>query len=109
MALRWDFNEPGGTITFKNGDVYSWYEGNCLVICLNEFTDEDGIGHYSLQFFFADLEHMKNCCGLTKGHENIFSDNPITEMVINKSNVYQWVKLVNWMSKAFPDMTFIIK
>ena len=103
MALRWQWNEKGGEVTFKNGDVYPWYEGNGLMIVLNEWQENEET-YWSMFWFFADKEHAKNMLGLSKGHENCFSDNPITEITINRKWSYQWKDLVTLLTKAFPDI-----
>lgn len=111
MAIRWDFNEPGGTVTFENGDVYPWYEGNALMICNRENFDDEGIRTgYSLNFFFANKEHAKNCLGLSKGYDSCFIDGwGIIELVINRKYVNQWKVLVDLMCKAFPDIKIILQ
>ena len=42
MAIRWDFNHKGGTVTQEHGGTHNWYEGNGLMIVLNEW-EEKGI------------------------------------------------------------------
>lgn len=108
MALRWDFKAPGGTVTLQNGDVINWYQGNCMMIALDEFKADDGEEHYSLAWFFADSEHAKNCLGLTKDHENIFKDNPFVEITVNRQYCYEWDRMVRILVKAFPDLVVIL-
>ena len=104
MAIRWDFNHKGGTVTQEKGGTHNWYEGNALMIVLNEWKEKDS-EYYSMYWFLADKEHAKNCFGLSKEHENIFSDDPITEITISRENCYQWKELVALLTKAFPNVT----
>lgn len=86
MSLNWNFKtDKIGTWKEErelyNGEIRSYefniYDGNALAIVINEWN-ENGKDLYELVTFFADKEHMKNCLGLTKGHnENIFSDRKI--------------------------------
>ena len=104
MALRWDFNHKGGTIKQERGGIHNWYEGNGLMIALNEWKEGES-ELYSMYFFFADKDHAKNCLGLSKGHSNIFEDDPITEITISRSECYQWKVIIDLFTKAFPEIT----
>ena len=113
MALHWQFSEQAGTVTMKNGEQelsFNWYEGNALMIVLNEW-EEKGERYWSMNWFFADEAHAKNCLGLSKGHENIFSDcnNGITKLTIYRNHCRQWKKLVDLFTKAFPDIIITIR
>ena len=107
MALHWNWSEVSGEITHKNGDTYNWYEGNGLIIALFEW-EQDGESMYRLNWFFADKDHARNCLGLSKGHENLFSENPITEITIHRKHCYQWKDIVNLMVRAFPDIKIVL-
>ena len=104
MALTFKWGEPGGTITFKDGTVLPWYEGNALMICNQEWKDDEGVRNAQLVFFFADKNHAKACLGLTKDKINIFSDNPVTEIHIIRKYVYQWKDIVDLFLKAVPGV-----
>ena len=105
MSLRWDFKRLGGTITCKQGEkeyTHNWYEGNALMIVLNEWKEGDS-DMYSLNWFFADADHAKNCFGISKGHENIFDDCTFTALSINRKYCTQWKKICDLFSKVYPD------
>lgn len=109
MGLHWQFSEKGGTITVEdnNGKSYTanWYEGNALMIVLNEY-EEDGKEWWTMGWFFADIDHAKNCLGLNKGYTNMWTDNgeKFKEVTINRKNCRQWKKLVDILVKAFPEI-----
>ena len=106
MALCWNFKEKCGTVTHEKSGTFNWYEGNGLMIVLNEWK-EDEEDYYSMNWFFCDIDHAKNCLGLnTKGGygENMFSDDPITEVTISRTYSRYWKKLVDVLVKAFPDI-----
>lgn len=110
MAVQWQWKEKCGKVTVvdENQKEYTanWWEGNCLMIILNEWTAENGEEMYSMGWFFADVEHAKNCLGLSKGHTNMWTDEgqTITELTINLKYCYQWKKIVDVMTKAFPNI-----
>ena len=107
MALHWQWEEKCGTVCMADGKRFPWYEGNGLMIVLNEW-DENGETYWSMNWFFADKEHAKNCLGLTKGYKNIFADNPITEVTIKPKYCRNWKALADMLLKAFPDITLAI-
>lgn len=108
MALRWDFNLKSGTVTEKIAGkeiTFNWYEGNALMIVLDEFTDDKGTDRYNMRWFFIGDEHAKNCLGLSRGHENMFDAGAITSLTIYRDNCRQWKKIADYFTKAFPDIT----
>lgn len=111
MALRWQFDEPGGTVTVQNAEgaerTDNWYEGNALMIVTNEW-EKDGESYYSLGWFLADEAHAKACLGLAKDSENMFAPGRISKLTINRKHCYQWKKLVSLMTKAFPDIEIVL-
>lgn len=107
MALTWKYSERAGHITFKDGTVYPWYEGNALMICNREERTETEINAW-LVFFFANEDHAKNCLGLTRGNENIFSDNPMVCVTIHPQYCRQWAKVCKLLLKAFPDIKILL-
>lgn len=64
MALRWDWNSKIGELDieqnvlgkFTNKFTLSIYQGNALMIILQEWDD-----NYQMYQFFADKTHFKNC------------------------------------------------
>ena len=108
MALRWDFREKSGTVTMKNYGkpvTLNWYEGNAMMIVLNEWKEEDGEERYSLSWFFCDEAHAKNCLGMSKGHENMFDEsNTITKLTVYREHCRGWDKVVKLFAKAFPNI-----
>lgn len=74
MALQWKWKEDRIGSMWKrgtNGKLFETelYDGNAMMIEIFRIGDE-----YYLHSFFCDKEHAKNCLGLTKGHDNIYSD-----------------------------------
>ena len=110
MSLNWKWSRKSGTITEIIGgaeQTYSWYEGNALMIVLDEFTDEHGTERYSLHWFLCDEVHAKRCFGLVKGYEGM-SLKP-TKLTIYRENCWQWEKIVKLFAKAFPDIEITVK
>ena len=108
MALRWDFKERCGEAVFmQDGKEYTTYlyQGNALLIFLNEWTTEEGENMYSLYSFFADKEHMKNCLGLNKKYstENMFDDErcKLKKIKLNKKHTRYIKDIVDILIKAF--------
>ena len=113
MALQWDFREQSGTVTMSNYGkpvTLNWYEGNAMMIVLNEWKEDNGEEKYSLSWFFCDEYHAKNCLGLSKGHENMFDDsNTITKLTVYRDHCRGWDKVVKLFAKAFPDIEITIQ
>ena len=109
MALHWDWKEKAGQVTVVDhlGKEYTanWCEGNGLMIVLNEW-EENGETYWSMGWFFADIEHAKNCLGITKGKKNMWTEDgmKITKLTINRKYSTQWKKLVDVMTKGFPEI-----
>ena len=65
MAITVYWNEKCGEATFKNeeGRTYTLdlYVGNCFLIVVHEFVNEDGEKERQLDSFFVDEGHMKRC------------------------------------------------
>lgn len=107
MALTWEWNKLSGTITeinYGKEHTFNFYEGNALMIVLNEYEDENGENMYNLHWFFCDEAHAKNCLGLAKGHENMFEENSIKNITVYRDNCRQWEKIVKLFTKAFPNI-----
>lgn len=69
--LRWQFDSSIGTVTevYPNGNefTYTLYKGNAFMIALYQYDyQEDGTFTWSMHWFWADKEHMKNCLGVGK-------------------------------------------
>ena len=107
MALTWEWNKLSGTITeinYGKEHTFNFYEGNALMIVLNEYEDENGENMYNLHWFFCDEAHAKNCLALAKGHENMFEENSIKNITVYRDNCRQWEKIVKLFTKAFPNI-----
>lgn len=121
MALRWEWTEKCGTATIETSGKYfpdglprtkevSLYQGNALLIMLNEF-EEDGKQMWSMNSFFCDKEHAKRCLGLDKqyGEGNMYNDlNRLTKIRFNKAKIKKTdlKTLVTLFTQAdFEDLT----
>lgn len=109
MALRWDFNQVSGTITY-GGKTFRWFEGNARMIILNEFQ-ENGKEMYNLEGFSFDDDHLKNILGITKGHTNVYVDfgTPVTQLTVYRKYTTNWDKLIKIFVKAFPEIEITLK
>ena len=63
MALRWQWEECIGELEIENQRKarIKIYQGNALLIFLNEWTNKDGENVWSMYNFFADKAHFDNC------------------------------------------------
>ena len=118
MALHWSWSDNCGEITVRSSfpgeepqeHTVRLYDGNALLIMINEFKDEDtGENLYALYNFFADKQHMKNCLGLNK--KNGYADNmfqtdhqTITKIRLDKSKCRGWKDIVTAFAQAFDDI-----
>lgn len=78
MAYRWDFKKDFIGYLTINGNKLSLYSGNGLAIGLHEWTNEKGEEMYSVQTFFADINHLKNYLGISKEYDNTYEGCDIT-------------------------------
>lgn len=99
MSLNWSWNNKVGECVYDNGHTCNLYEGNALIIAIEE-TDTT----YSLGWFAADLAHMKNMLGLTKGHDNCFEDFGVAKLRFNEK-ARNAEKLVSLFAKAKMPIT----
>lgn len=91
MSINWNWNDKMGKVTDERGFVSNLYRGNCFMIAINEFTNNEGIKQYSLAWFFADETHLKNCLGLTKEYkENSINDYHWKEFELNTEYAETW-------------------
>lgn len=100
MSLNWDFHKPAGVIYTPEGRTVTLYTGNAQIIMLDEYPDE-----YRLVSFWADLSHMRNCLGLAKGYNNIYTDWTGAKWVFYKENCRNLSKMVEAISRAFDAVT----
>ena len=107
MALQWQWSEKSGEIVI-DGHEFNWYEGNALMICLDEF-EENGQSMYNLAFFFCDKKHGEKCLGLAKDSDNMFTDygQTVSKLTINKLHCRQWKKVESLFRRAFPEIEII--
>lgn len=120
MALRWDWNNKCGELTFSQnykGEEYreftvNLYQGNAVLIMLYEYKDkETGEDLYSMWNFFVDTDHMKICLGLKKDSdgkkENLFNDDRcrFLKVRLNKAKNSYWKEIVTALATAFDDLT----
>ncbi len=63
MALRWQWNECIGELEIENQSKarIRVYQGNALLIFLNEWENKDGQNVWSMYNFFTDKGHFDNC------------------------------------------------
>lgn len=102
--LHWDWKDKVGEATFKNGQKVTLYTGNAWLIALVEY---EGTDEYTMSWFFVDKEHMRNCLGLSKGHdENILAD--LTVLRLSKSAPH-FAEIVAAFAKAFDELTIEIQ
>ena len=107
LTVRQIIKDESGNIESDNEFVKTLYEGNALLIMLNEWKDSTtGEGMYSMYSFFGDEEHAKNCLGLKKGHTNIFTDGitKVTKIRLNKTKSRNWKKIVTLFAQAFDEI-----
>lgn len=98
MSLNWNWSEKMGDCVYENGAVSTLYQGNALVIAINEYPDET----YQLAWFASDEAHMRNMLGLTKGYDNIVTEWGIEKIRLD-TRFRSTQKLVALLAKAnFP-------
>ena len=114
MALQWHWNEKIGEAVFDN--IYlsdptkevtiNLYEGNALLIMINEYKDkETGNDMYDLFGFFSGKTHMNRCLGLVKGYDNIYaSHGRLKRISFNKAKSRNYKQIIPALIKAFDDI-----
>lgn len=119
MALNWQWSGKVGEAIYESGYTQHLYEGNAVLIALNEWA-EGGTEKYSMGWFFVDLEHAKRMFGISKDsdgiRENIFykPDEPRNNLVKFRFNPKKFSrsanfnKLIGMIVKAFPKITIEI-
>ena len=112
MALQWKFDMKCGEITFfekarEKEFTYALYEGNAFLIMLKEERDGKMI-EWEMYNFFVDETHMKRCCGLAKGCDDLFEDAPPIRMRLDIKKHSKWKKVVELMLKAYPNLELVV-
>ena len=107
--LRWDFDRKCGELDILAKGVKPYtlnlYQGNAYLIMVHEY-EENGKKYYELYSFFADKDHMNNCLGITKGHDNIFG-NELKAIRLNTENTHLW-EIAKAFGKAYNGTDFTI-
>lgn len=120
MAIRWEWNNKIGEAVIQQeveGETKEFtkniYEGNCFMIFLNEWEENDN--HlYSLYTFFADERHAKRCLGIDKDYdsENMLNNQygKLVKLRLNKKKcrTAQIKKIVGIFLQAFDNLEFEI-
>lgn len=124
MSLNWNWSDKVGTLEaivdvregeewVKKPHTFNLYQGNALLIAIDEFK-EDGVEKYNLYTFFADEYHLKNLLGMNKkdGYtENHLADWGWKKIRINTKKWYpkgfgvKLSKLVGLLIDGLPDLT----
>ena len=114
MSLNWSFEHPAGLWTIPAGvpgmdtmrkeTTFTLYRGNAYLIVLNETETE-----YTLVSFWRDKEHMKNCLGLTRGHDNIYQDWEGSHIFLYEDNCPHARQIADAMFRAFENITVTIQ
>ena len=81
MAVTWEWKDKMGTVDYVRDDGESFscnlYNGNCMMVMLYEYTDDNGAEMYTLMSFFSDKAHAKRMLGLDKTYH--YGSNAIDE------------------------------
>lgn len=114
MALQWNWDKKVGEAVFDGlylNDptkelTINLYEGNALLIMINEYKDkETNKDMYHLFGFFADKTHMNRCLGLVKGYDNIYARNGrLKKISFNKAKSRNYKQIIPALIKAFDDI-----
>lgn len=74
MSLNWQWSDKMGEVTYSNGRKNNLYQGNAQMIAIAEYEDNT----YTLTWFTADRQHLKNQLGLNAkggyGTHNCFAE-----------------------------------
>ena len=117
MALYWDWKKKCGEAVFASSTgkttTVNLYEGNALLIMVQEFREE-GKDFDLLVTFWVDKNHMENCLGLNKkgGYgDNIYDGSTgdrLVEISINKKKCRNWKYIIAALARAFDHITINI-
>lgn len=115
MSVNWNWDDKCGEVTVKQMHpkeadrefTISLYNGNCMVVMLYEYKDEQtGEDMYNFFSFFSDKGHAKNCLGLSKGTNNIFNTpyQQFTKVRLDKKKCRYFKDLVALFAQAFDNI-----
>lgn len=114
MSLNWMWNDKMGEAVMQllstdmpRYETLNLYQGNALMIALHETRDQEGRNLYSMQWFAADEQHLKNLLGLNRKQgfdNNTFGTWGIKKLKLNTR--YKSVpKIVSLIAKAKMPIT----
>lgn len=114
MSLNWMWNDKMGEAVMQlpstdmpRYETLNLYQGNALMIALHETRDQEGRDLYSVQWFAADEQHLKNLLGLNRKEgfdHNTFGTWGIKKLKLNTR--YKSVpKIVNLIAQAKMPIT----
>ena len=109
MAVTYDRTKKCGTATFvqytegeENREyTVDLYEGNCFLIMIYSYTEDDGTEMEALHTFFCDEEHMRRCLDL--GLVNSESER-MTKIRLNKAKCRNYKKIISIFLEYFDDL-----
>lgn len=114
MALQWHWDKKIGEAVFDGlclndptkEAIINLYEGNALLIMINEYKDkETGNDMYDLFGFFSDKTHMNRCLGLVKGYDNIYARHGrLKKISFNKAKSKNYNQIIPALIEAFDDI-----
>ena len=109
MAVVVDWNEKCGEATFvenyegEEARTYTLdlYVGNCFLVMINEFVNEDGEKERNLSGFFFDADHMRRCLddGMLKRDYN-----RMTKIRLNKAKCRYYREIIAVLTESFDDL-----
>ena len=107
MAVRWEWKQKVGEFTF-DGQTVNLYEGNCFLIGIKEFKNDEGEDVYNLSWFFADKQHAKRCLGLEKGSYDMFEGN-VDHITLYMDKCHNWKDIIVLFGKTQKNIVMTIK
>mgnify|MGYP006908828082 CR=1 FL=1 len=109
MAITVNWDEKCGEATFeehfKGEETRTYtldlYVGNCFLVMIHEFINEDGEKERQLCSFFVDEGHMKRCLD-----DGIFTRDysRLSKIRINKAKCRYYREIVAILTEAFDDL-----
>ena len=107
MAVRWEWKQKVGTLTYNDHTV-NLYEGNAFLIGIREFKNDDGEEVYNVEWFFADKQHAKRCLGLEKGSYDMF-EGLVEKITLYMDKCTNWKDIITLFSKTQKNIVITIK
>lgn len=100
MSVSWLWKDKMGSVQWTEHGAtctVDIYDGNCLCVFIHRYICGDR-KMYDFYGFINNLDHLKNCIGITKGQDNMYRD--IWSNI--KLNTYykQSLKMAKWLTKA---------